>query len=40
MWVNFKVFGIMPITILFSLSQLPLLQRYKLETDAASDGET
>ena len=30
-WVNFKVFGIMPLTILFSLSQLPLLQRYKIE---------
>ena len=28
-WVNFKVFGIMPLTILFSLSQLPMLQRYK-----------
>jgi intracellular septation protein len=35
-WVNFKVFGIMPLTILFSLSQLPLLQRHKIEpaTDA------
>jgi len=39
MWVNFKVFGIMPITILFSLSQLRLLQRYKLEPDAVSDAE-
>jgi intracellular septation protein len=35
-WVNFKVFGIMPLTILFSLSQLRMLQRYKIEpaTDA------
>ncbi len=27
-WVNFKVFGIMPITMIFAMSQLPLLQRY------------
>ena len=36
-WVNFKVFGIMPLTILFSLSQLPMLQRYKIEP--ASDAD-
>lgn len=30
-WVNFKVFGIMPLTIAFSMLQLPLLQRYRLE---------
>ncbi|MDA1058435.1 MAG: septation protein A [Proteobacteria bacterium] len=36
-WVNFKVFGIMPLTIAFSLSQLPLLQRYKLEPDSTTD---
>lgn len=30
MWVNFKVFGIMPLTILFSFSQVPLLTRYRL----------
>jgi len=28
-WVNFKVFGIMPLTILFSLAQLPLINRYR-----------
>jgi intracellular septation protein len=27
-WVNFKVFGIMPITILFTLTQMPLIQRH------------
>lgn len=27
-WVAFKVWGIMPLTILFSLSQLPLLSKY------------
>ncbi len=33
MWVNFKVFGIMPLTILFSFSQLPLLNRYRLQEE-------
>jgi intracellular septation protein len=27
-WVNFKVWGIMPLTIVFSMFQLPLLQKY------------
>jgi intracellular septation protein len=30
MWVNFKVFGIMPLTVVFTLSQLPLITRYTL----------
>jgi intracellular septation protein len=29
-WVAFKVFGTMPITVLFALTQLPLLQRHAL----------
>ncbi len=29
-WVNFKVFGIMPITMVFALSQMRLLQRHAL----------
>jgi intracellular septation protein len=29
-WVNFKVFGIMPLTIVFTLSQMPLIQRHAL----------
>ena len=29
-WVNFKVFGIMPITFLFTLTQLPLIQKHAL----------
>jgi intracellular septation protein len=28
-WVNFKVFGIMPITMIFALSQMTLLKRYE-----------
>ena len=27
-WVNFKVFGFMPLTFLFMLAQMPLLQRH------------
>ncbi len=30
MWVNFKVFGIMPLTIVFTLFQLPLINRCTL----------
>lgn len=32
-WINFKVWGIMPLTILFSVAQLPVLSRY------APDGQ-
>ena len=37
-WVSFKVFGIMPLTILFALAQTPLLLRHDLskKDDAAS----
>ena len=28
-WVSFKVFGIMPITMIFALAQMPLLKRYE-----------
>jgi intracellular septation protein len=30
MWVNFKVFAILPLTIIFSLCQMPILLRYQL----------
>jgi len=33
-WVAFKVWGIMPITVIFSMAQLPLLNRYHPETGA------
>ena len=36
-WVNFKVFGIMPLTIAFSLSLLPLLQRHAVEPEPSSE---
>ncbi len=33
-WVGFKVFGMMPITLLFALSQTPLLMRHALPEPA------
>tara|TARA_B100000029_G_scaffold198688_1_gene197012 strand:+ start:185 stop:736 length:552 start_codon:yes stop_codon:yes gene_type:complete len=30
-WVNFKVWGLLPITFLFTAIQLPLIKKYKLE---------
>jgi intracellular septation protein len=30
LWVNFKVFGILPLTLLFALSQAPLMSRHML----------
>ncbi|HRN89829.1 septation protein A [Hyphomicrobium sp.] len=32
-WVSFKLFGIMPITMAFAISQVGLLKRYALDTD-------
>ena len=29
-WVNFKVFGLMGLTLLFSLAQMPLLQKHRI----------
>ena len=34
-WVNFKVFGLMGLTFVFIMTQLPLLKRYALEDEAA-----
>jgi intracellular septation protein len=31
MWVNFKVFGILPLTVLFMAAQISLLTTYKAE---------
>jgi len=30
-WVNFKVWGLLPISFLFILGQIPLMNKYKLE---------
>lgn len=35
MWVNFKVFGILPLTLIFAMAQIPLMQRHVVEEQAA-----
>jgi intracellular septation protein len=37
-WVNFKVWGTMPITILFTLSQMPLIMRHTVQDDAGRNA--
>jgi len=38
-WVSFKVFGIMPLTILFSVLQLPAMNRYRLPENSPEDKD-
>ena len=37
-WVAFKVWGIMPITMIFAISQLPLMQRHMLPDPEDSEA--
>jgi intracellular septation protein len=37
-WVNFKVFGIMPLTLVFSALQTPLILKHQIPEDAAADA--
>jgi intracellular septation protein len=41
-WVAFKVFGIMPLTVLFSVAQVPLISRHMVEekSEAAAEPES
>ena len=36
-WVNFKVFGFLPLTLLFGALQYPLLQKYAAEPAPAKE---
>jgi intracellular septation protein len=38
LWVAFKTFGIMPLTILFALAQAPLVMRYEAKGDETSEA--
>lgn len=38
-WVSFKVFGIVGLTIAFSLSQMPLMTRHHLPKPGETEGE-
>ena len=35
MWVNFKVFAILPLTFVFAMAQMPLINRYSLAEEKA-----
>ncbi len=39
-WVNFKVFGLMGLTFLFVLTQLPLMNRHALPEEAKEKSES
>lgn len=34
LWIDFKVFGILGLTVLFSLSQMPLMKRHMIDTSS------
>ena len=36
-WVNFKVFGIMPLTLAFSFAQIPVFMRYQVAADGGTN---
>src|ERR1700759_5730778 len=43
-WVGFKAFGVLPLTMLFAITQMPLIKRYhlepvSLEASDASEGD-
>ena len=38
-WAGFKVFGTMPITLLFALSQVPLIMKHEVKTKDETTGE-
>jgi intracellular septation protein len=38
-WVSFKVFGILALTMLFAIAQLPFLNRHRLEPEASPTGD-
>jgi intracellular septation protein len=38
-WVNFKVFGVTPLTMLFALTQMSLIKRYQVEPVSLEESE-
>ena len=36
-WVSFKVFGTMPITIVFALAQIPLIMKYEIKDENGTE---
>ena len=39
-WVGFKAFGVIPLTMIFAVSQMPLIKRYHLEPVSLETSET
>jgi len=39
-WVNFKTFGILPLTFLFAITQMPIMQRHMIVDDKKDDAES
>ena len=39
-WVNFKVFGLMGLTFMFMMTQVPMIQKYQIVSDDDEDGQT
>jgi intracellular septation protein len=39
-WVNFKVFGMVGLTLVFSLAQVPFLSRHMTPREESADGST
>jgi intracellular septation protein len=37
-WVNLKVFGFLPLTLVFAMAQVPLLQKYAVPETGESEG--
>ncbi len=38
-WVAFKTFGIMPLTLVFSITLLPLINRHQIPAEASPTDE-
>ncbi len=38
-WVGFKAFGVLPLTIAFTMTQMPLIKRYHLEPASLETSE-
>lgn len=39
-WVNYKVWGILPLTFIFMMSQMPLMRRHELPEEKASEAKS
>jgi intracellular septation protein len=37
-WVSFKAFGFLPLTFIFAMAQMPLMQRYSAAPDSEAGG--